>query len=134
MKKSLTIIGMIILLLAMFFVMLYYFNIKANDVVKVDYDFYYQHCLYVSKTENINISGLQVDSQPYALYKSCIDSGGCFMGCGSACPPSKDKISLVKTFSYVFEEDKGCIDLCVPQCVCPYKADLFNNKCAWPGK
>lgn len=54
----------------------------------------------------------------------CKDSGGCFVLCGSACPP-KQKLSILRTFDFFKEE--SCTEVCVPQCVCKYGYE-FNDK------
>ena len=54
----------------------------------------------------------------------CENTDGCFILCGDCLP--KQKLSFFKTFD--FFKSEACIELCVPQCVCPYSYEFDSIK------
>jgi len=94
----------IVLILAISLLML---NAFANAKLKQFYNDYYQTAC---------------SEQVYNL--PCSQTEGCYTDCGSACPPEQ-KISILKTFD--FFKQKGCDNVCIPQCVCKYDYE-FNEE------
>ena len=81
-----------------------YYNIKCNTAVPSEF----------LEPEQIQIAEL------------CENTVGCYTTCGSACPP-KQKLSILNTFQ--FFKEKSCIEVCVPQCVCPYGSEFTETGC-----
>ncbi len=110
MNKSIKIIsfvsiGAIIILAGIYFIG--YKNLKS------EYQQTYQKCLQdLPYTQQINNSPFQ------NLAQQCIDNGGCYLGCGSACEPYK---SSGYTFSETFYSlvPAGCNKMCKSVCLYP---------------
>jgi len=94
-------------------------NLLVNYQLKQVYIEY-----YTVACKDQNIGNPFSDKELGVKATLCRDSGGCFVLCGSACPP-KQKLSILKTFD--FFKETGCAEICVPQCVCKYGYE-FNEK------
>ncbi|OGJ22169.1 hypothetical protein A3K73_04175 [Candidatus Pacearchaeota archaeon RBG_13_36_9] len=94
-------------------------NFLANYKLKPFYLEYYE-----VSCSNQNIGNPFSDKDYGEKANLCRDSGGCFVLCGSACPP-KQRLSILRTFD--FFRETGCTEVCVPQCVCKYRYE-FNEK------
>ena len=87
-------------------------NFLANFKLKKTYKNYYNVAC-----EQQGIDNPFAHSEYGTKALLCSDTNGCFVACGSACPPEQ-KLSFLKTFEFFKKEE--CTTQCVPQCVCRY--------------
>lgn len=89
-------------------------NYHANSQTKKSYNEYYKKACnspnITAETQNY----LQITNETLNL---CRNSGGCFTGCATACPPEQS-YPLLKTYKYYTKSD-ACIAVCSVRCVCP---------------
>ncbi len=79
---------------------------KVNKLAKEEYKQVYTNCIEKMEEYEFDLTG--------SFAKECINKGGCYSPCGSACSRSKPYAKFSEIFS---RGEMNCIAVCVESCI-----------------
>lgn len=118
MKKWQLIIMGVLLITLILFILLAVRYTSMRSTVREAYAQQYVQCMEKHVRQFEESGAVLTEPLEDSYVKECLDNGGCFDGCGSACPLEDPNLTILDWLAGE-TKPKTCPSVCVPQCFYP---------------